>query len=313
MPTVRMGWIVLAWVLALTLLGACAPVSVTPPSTLLLPTLAQLPSLTPSHTATATHTPSITPTATATATASITYTPSHTPTVTVTFTPSQTITDTPTRTPSMTPTPTATVHQPSGLELLAQLAVQSTVQPSPLLVYATPVANPLPIAPFIPTSAICSQPSTGGFAIVQRRIEGTSQQMGCPLGIPYSSSVAVQPFQSGLMLWVEWVNNQRGTIFALNSQGRYLPYADTFQAGIDPESYPTLPPSGGFAPMRGFGKVYFGHADLANSLGWATSPEVGETAMLQQYEQGFMVALPQRGEIWTLHALGTWSAFVGQF
>lgn len=270
--------------LVLTVLGACAPASVTPTSNLLLPTLAQLLSLTPSHTATATYTPSITPTPTNTLTLSVAYTPSHTPTVTATFTPSQTITDTPTRTPSITPTPTATVHQPSGLELLAQLAVQSTVQPRPLLVYATPVANPLPIAPLVSTSAFCSQTSTGGFVVVQRRIEGTSQQMGCPLGISYAGSVAVQPFQNGLMLWVEWVNNQRGTIFALNGQGRYVQYADTFQAGIDPETYPTLPPSGLFAPVRGFGKVYFGHADLANSLGWAIAPEVGELTMLQQYE-----------------------------
>ncbi|MGV2433466.1 MAG UNVERIFIED_CONTAM: hypothetical protein LVT10_00010 [Anaerolineae bacterium] len=80
-------------------------------------------------------------------TLSVAYTPSHTPTVTATFTPSQTITDTPTRTPSITPAPTATVHQPSGLELLAQLAVQSTVPTETAFGVCHPRSQPPPDCP----------------------------------------------------------------------------------------------------------------------------------------------------------------------
>lgn len=305
-------WWIIGLMLVMAILGACAPAQQPPIAEMVLPTLANLPSLTPSDTATATYTPSITHTPTATATPSVTYTPSPTPTITLTFTPSQTITDTPTRTPSMTPTPTATVYQPSGLELLAQLAFQSTVQPNALLVYITPIPNALPVAPVV-TSAVCRESTNGGFAVVERRIRGTAQQMGCPLGVPYTTSSAVQAFQNGWMLWVEWVNNQRGVIYALNHQGRSLPYLDTFQQGIDPETYPNQPPSGLLAPVRGFGKVYFTHADVAGVLGWAIAGEAGMMATIQQFEQGFMIALPERGEIWTLNALGTWSAFSGQY
>jgi len=44
-----------------------------------------------------------------------------------------------------------------------------------------------------------------------------------------------------------------------------------------------------YAPVRGFGKVWFANADVRQRLGWATAPESSVSAAIQEFEHGTMM------------------------
>lgn len=135
-----------AFVILVFTLVACQPQA---SETLVLPTVAQLPSVTPTLTLTATLTPTMTPTLTPTATV----TPSLTSTSTLTFTPSRT------PTASNTPRPTATATH------------TITYTPSPTATFTiTPTftASPTPNLPQLLAYTALPNPVTGGGMVTLR-------------------------------------------------------------------------------------------------------------------------------------------------
>lgn len=319
-----------------------------------VPTLAELPTLTPSATHTATDaptettTPTPSETATVTVSATLTETPTETATATltsspqpsatatatptITFTPSLTITNTttPSPTPSLTPTPAV-----EGLGLLAVLAAQTTILP-PDLRYPAPTLTAFAAAQsellarqmggmpgggafgVTPAPSPCAYPAPGGLAGMLSLDPALSAQIGCPLGAPpqpLQLAGAFQTFERGVMIYVQ---GAPGTIYALSGDGRFRRFDDSYIDGVDPSSGGETPPAGLVEPIRGFGKVWRTSPDVRGALGWGTSSEAGDSALVQPFDRGRAIYLPLRGETVLLADdaggfTGTWRAFPGGY
>jgi hypothetical protein len=293
------GWIILV----LIMLAACG----TPPQTVDLPTLAQIP------TETVTDTPLPTLPATFTLTPTETETPSPTEPPTLSVTPSATITETATPTPPDTATFTPAPPDNDAIAQLISLAEQATILPPTFLAGVTPGSVPLLITPT--ANAACPFPPPGGFGPIYLSDPTLAQQLGCTVGQPTSVSSASQVFERGSMLWVQGTRNW---IYALFNTGRFQRFDDTYNANADPFSGGETPPSGMREPVRGFGKVWRQYPNVRSDLGWGVADEVGGMSTIQRFDRGQMVYLPQRGEILALvedagGLTGTWRSFAGSF
>jgi hypothetical protein len=87
---------------------------------------------------------------------------------------------------------------------------------------------------------------------------------------PIRNAAAFEPFEHGMMIWLG------KTIFVLFDNGDIWYPPDMWIEG-ESLNYPDLPPSGLFAPQRGFGKLWTTDATVRGRLGWATAPEQGYT------------------------------------
>jgi hypothetical protein len=274
----------------------------------------------------------LTPTHTATTTAAFTSTVSVTPSATITDTPTGTATPVPTLNPEerartsllMDMFPLLTDLPPGGyiatplpaMTLFPAGAPGATVGPGTPSVIIIPNQGSV----ILPTSAaqtpLCSFFPPGGFATVYSNNPDIASVIGCAAGNPpitESIQAAVQPFQLGLMIWLN------GTIYVFRAtDNTFTIYSDTFTAGVDPETSSEAPPSGFFSPMRGFLKVWSNNPS-AHDLGWALQPEAGAQATVQRFERGMMIAIPGRQDIFVLMngsgsiQTGTWRSVIGQF
>lgn len=324
-------------ILTLLLLSACDSPNQA------LPTLAQFPTVAPVATASATaeqvvQRPTLppewtkTPTLTVTASATITDTPSVTPSATITDTPSPTATDLGTIPPD----------ERARTSLLEDILLDATRLPPGGFIATPPPAFTatltVPVIPGIPTiapptggigqsptppsalsggSTACPFYPAGGFGAIFANNPDIAVALGCPEGSPpdvLSLPAAWQPFQQGLMIWLN------GEIFVLKTaDNSFQRYPDTYVAGTDPETSSELPPSGLMAPVRGFLKVWSTYTEVRPALGWGVSPENGVQATVQRFARGRMVWLPGRSDILVFMgsdaniASGTWRSFTGQF
>jgi hypothetical protein len=102
-------------------------------------------------------------------------------------------------------------------------------------------------------------------------------EWSCPESAPSASTAAEQVFENGRMIWLQ--HDDR--IYVFFNDGKYQTFEDTWVAG-QAETVPGLtPPSGRYAPVRGFGKVWSGAEDVRSRLGWALAAEQGFEAQLQ--------------------------------
>jgi hypothetical protein len=92
---------------------------------------------------------------------------------------------------------------------------------------------------------------------------------------------AYEPFERGHMVW----RSDTQQIYVLHADGSYETYEDTWHEG-DPVEIPGSPPSGFYAPLRGFGNLYASQPGLRERLGWATAPEEGYTMRLETIRGG---------------------------
>ena len=99
--------------------------------------------------------------------------------------------------------------------------------------------------------------------------------MLCPSSAAASVQAAFEPFEYGMMIWhnsTVWVLYDAGTsgkVFADTWAGEEITFGQT-------------PPAGRYLPVNGFGRVWVDNADVRQTLSWATAPEQGYTAQLQQ-------------------------------
>jgi hypothetical protein len=313
--------------LSLLLLAACAPA----PNEV-LPTLARFPSETAGPAivmvdqtqaaqlrtplpATFTPTPSLTPLPPS-ITASITVTVSVTPSATITDTPTRTPTDLPTLGPEDRPilalaatayraTVLASDYQiPPFVGVNVTLAPTAQTNPSGIIQIGAQTTAPAPV------TGTCPSLPTGGFLSIYQSNPDISGLLGCAVGTAQSIPAASLAYQQGIMLWLN------GEILALyNLNDLFQSYPDTFVQGVDPETSSETPPSGLFAPMRGFLKVWSSNQTVRDNLQWATGVEVGATATIQGFANGRMVYLSGRGDVFVFVGLqsGTWLSFQGQY
>lgn len=322
-----------SWLRCLASLGIiCLLASCTsPPETIVIPTVAVLPSLTPSHT------PTRTPDATETPLLpSLSPTPSRTPTPTDTLSPSVTVTITPsltiTNTPTLTRTPTPLPTQPGSLGAFAGLQQNITILPPTLrsLVITpgpSPTASPTffitppgpaptftPLVPAQPPAA-CLAAAPPALGVLLSTDATLSAALGCPVGLTLPMASAAQVFERGIMYYLE---GPPRSIYVLTIDGRFSRFDDTWIEGVDPVSAGEVPPLGLLEPIRGFGKVWRANPAVRSALGWAVTAETGGSATLQFFERGRAVYLAERGEtvIFVDEAFGqsgTWRAYPGGF
>ena len=120
---------------------------------------------------------------------------------------------------------------------------------------------------------------------------------------------AYEPFERGHMVW----RSDTRQIYVLYNDGSYEIYEDTWHEG-DPIETPGSPPSGFYAPVRGFGNLYAAQPDLRERLGWATAPEEGFTMRVETVRGGsgrypgtsVFFTLPNNGKVNLYPFTSTW-------
>ena len=125
----------------------------------------------------------------------------------------------------------------------------------------------------------------------------------CPFARTVGVLAAYQPFVGGYMLW----RADTQQIYVVYNGGSYEIYPDTYAEGED-LGIEDEPPDGMFAPIRGFGKVWASNPGVRETLGWATSTELGynstvELLIVPQRPNTVLMVLPD-GNILQLGAFG---------
>ncbi len=85
-------------------------------------------------------------------------------------------------------------------------------------------------------------------------------------------------------------------IYVLYQDGTLQRYPDTYDANSDPVSSGQPPPPGKFEPVRGFGKVWRTYDIVRSQIGWGIVQEIGGTATVQAFANGYMVYMDVRGD-----------------
>lgn len=157
------------------------------------------------------------------------------------------------------------------------VAALQTPPETPAAGTVTPTVSPTPTPPPTPTpEPVCMVAVAETFAGVYNK-----QAFGCARAPATVVWAAWEPFERGAMLWRN--DTDQSAIFTNDGQWRPAP------AGWDGQPPPGRgdPPPGLYAPERGFGWVWGAHDDIFNALGWATAPERGFCAEVQQFERGY--------------------------
>lgn len=301
--------------------AAYTPTATSTPTKTAIPTATSVPTDTPRsrNTAVAQITPEYTPAAPSEVTgtvASITpvrpaatataakASPTTVPSVTATTVPSTpTMAATYTSTPTSTSVPTQTAEPPSQTPTARSTATAivtptHTVVPTPTR-RATPSAMPVKSTP---TPHVTSPPTptppcgimpVNGFGKIWDSNPVVRNRAGCPTAYESAISLAAgERFQNGYMFW----RGDTQTIYVFiggpnDTVGTWASFPDTYRDG-DPTVQPlATPPAGLYAPVRGFGKIYYNETiegmSIQQALGWAVEPETNTTAAWQPYENGY--------------------------
>ncbi len=114
------------------------------------------------------------------------------------------------------------------------------------------------------------------------------ERMQCPAPGHRSVQIVSQLYENGQMLWVPGDQRTPATIYVLipTSTGMvaWSKFTDTYVEGEDIGAG-QQPPAGRYAPVRGFGKLWWKNTPLRGALGWAISPETTENADILTYAQ----------------------------
>lgn len=222
-------------------------------------------------------------------------------------------------TPNQSQTEAASLQTPDASPS-ALITFTKTFTPTPTDTPATPGAAILPVGGLQVvggTPGECISPPSGGFAAVYFSNPDLASQVGCPLDQANRVNNAFQPYEQGAMIWVadSLGASGGGGIYAIYNNGTYQRFSDTWADGIDPVSTGLTPPEGRIEPIRGFGKVWRESGNVRDSLGWATDGEQGGEAVVQIFERGEMLYVPQTGQTYILVSgqPSTWTSIQAPF
>ncbi|NNJ08718.1 protein kinase [Chloroflexales bacterium ZM16-3] len=199
-------------------------------------------------------------------------------------------------------TPTAEPPSPTLGQPLAPPAPSATAE-SIVITSPTGTATPSPTATVEPTATASPTPTAdctegmlqGGFGQLYRENVSVRSKLGCPQAGERAGDGSVQFFVGGTMVyWGLNPTSLRDTIIVLLGLdgGTYTLVTDTEAAGY-PEPPPSEDPN---APVRGFGRIYFGRPGVASAMGAWKSPEIelkGEDqGVIQLFDGGTMIYTP---------------------
>jgi hypothetical protein len=154
-----------------------------------------------------------------------------------------------------------TEMSPAGAEAISQATATTSPEAAPTATLAMPeAATPSPA------------PVECAFSWFFSPVPDT-----CPASDPVVSAAAEQPFEHGVMIWLE----ESDSIIVFHDDGRWQRYEDTWTEA-EPESDPTIvAPDGRFQPIRGFGKLWRQQPEVRELLGWALGVELGFESTFQ--------------------------------
>ncbi len=150
------------------------------------------------------------------------------------------------------------------------------------------VAEPkvvLPVATPTSPNQACQSPVGSDFITLYQRAGNIA---GCPLGNVFTSKMAYQLFQNGVMFWLPGQHSDAGgTIYVLYNSGRWESYQDGWVAGM-PISGGYATPSGLVEPIQGFGLIWRTQLGGPNAeIGWAVGRENGtDYGQIQEFSSG---------------------------
>ena len=133
-----------------------------------------------------------------------------------------------------------------------------------------------------PVDALCSLPTEPGLADLWE------YQLGCPVSGSALVWSSWTPFERGQMMWRSDTNRAYGFF----NSGRWQ-YANDQWDGVSPVPSRGTPPSGLQAPIRGTGYIWGTDDTFFNELGWARAEQKGFCALVQTYENGFLMRSSQ--------------------
>ena len=145
----------------------------------------------------------------------------------------------------------------------------------------TEISSPTATATEIPPAACPA--SVDDRLILLYEDGGGQARMGCPQGGANIVWSAWEPFERGSMLW----RSDTDRSYAFLDNGSWGVIDATWPGGDVPSRGD--PPPGLTAPERGFGYVWSTSDALFNALGWARDGEKGFCALVQNFEQGFLL------------------------
>ena len=129
---------------------------------------------------------------------------------------------------------------------------------------------------FLVATNINGQTSTASFSVDVPCPNPASFTTNCPY-VDDNLTLAYQPFEHGFMLWrppTQGVSGDTRLIYIFKNDGTYSEAHDNWLDGTFYE-LPGTPPEGLFPPERGFGYLFSTTPSLLNTLGWATTGEIG--------------------------------------
>jgi hypothetical protein len=138
-------------------------------------------------------------------------------------------------------------------------------------------------------------------AVLQATADSYRARMGCPsAGLRTNVATAWQPFEQGMMLWVQNEDVSGGKIYVVfrdTSTGIYYwrVFNDTYVEG-EPVNTDVLPPPGLYVPFRGFGKLWRDNEWVRGALGFATLPERADVGLVQPFDQGRAQMVYRQGQ-----------------
>lgn len=121
--------------------------------------------------------------------------------------------------------------------------------------------------------------------------------MGCPLGPEKLVWSAYESFERGAMLWREDTNR----IYVFFGGGYRI-----FQYPPTETEYWCVGAKNVGDPRRGFGRAWCENPEIRARVGNAMGRETGERRPIQEFEQGFMVRIGERGTSMWVDKSGVW-------
>lgn len=146
-----------------------------------------------------------------------------------------------------------------------------------------------------PAQASCTNKPGPSFARLWNR-----ERIGCPTRSETGITTAYEGFQRGWMLWRQ---DDNGHYAFLNSGT----YTANFYPQAEPPNFACSEAEAKGIPRRGFSRVWCENQNLRSQIGDATGDEIGDYRPLQEFENGFMIYVKERGTVVTVFRTGTWN------
>lgn len=145
----------------------------------------------------------------------------------------------------------------------------------------------------IATANVCPPAPTDA---LQRAVRAYLPIMGCPSDSGRADrAIAWQRYEHGTMYWIDGTSSAPPMIFILVNRDAeqrtvWLARTDTYRAG---EPVGGSVPPGRIGPINGFGKVWWGEADISAALGWPIEPEQSSRGAAMPFSTaGWMLERP---------------------